>query len=194
MADDDHPEADQNEVETIDLDHAAFDAEVGGGASAAEGAAVEPTVEEQLAAEKDRVLRLQAELQNTLTRKARELADERKYAGQSLMKDILPVLDNVDRAIEAAEKAGGGESGGLVDGFKMVRQQLVTALGQHQCEPIDAAGQAFDPAFHEAILQQPSAEHDAGAVVMVTQTGYRLHDRVIRPAQVIVSSGAPEGA
>ncbi len=194
MADDDHLEDEQPEaetdVETIDESHPSFDAEVGD--AVADAPTAEPTTEEQLATEKDRVLRLQAELQNTLSRKSRELTEERKYAGLSLMKDMLPVLDNIDRAIEAAEKATGEQAGdatGLLDGFKLVRQQLVTALGQHQCEPIEAVGEPFDPALHEAILQQPSPDHAAGTVMMMTQTGYKLHDRVVRPAQVIVSSG-----
>ncbi|MEM9187001.1 MAG: nucleotide exchange factor GrpE [Planctomycetota bacterium] len=198
MADDDHPEDKPPKVETIDgetidADPPSFDAEVGDGPVETPA---EPTAEELLATEKDRVLRLQAELQNTLSRKSRELADERKYAGLALMKDILPVLDNIDRAIEAAEKVaaessadGAGDASGLLGGFKMVRQQLATVLSQHRCEAIAAAGEAFNPDLHEAILQQPSPDHPAGAVVMETQTGYKLHDRVVRPSQVIVSSG-----
>jgi molecular chaperone GrpE len=76
-------------------------------------------------------------------------------------------------------------------GFRLVRQQLETILKNHQCLPIDPLNQPFDPNFHQAILQQPSAEVPAGNVSMVTQTGYQLHDRVVRPAQVIVSSGPP---
>ncbi|MEM8865241.1 MAG: nucleotide exchange factor GrpE [Planctomycetota bacterium] len=176
-------------VESIDDEHPTLDVEVGD--EPVETGAMpnaEPTVEEQLASEQDRVLRLKAELQNTLTRKSRELQDERRYAGLSLMKDILPVLDNIDRAIEAAEKSG-DDATGLLDGFKMVRQQLVTTLKQHQCEPIEAEGEAFNPDLHEAILQQPSPDHEPGIVLMQTQTGYKLHDRVVRPSQVIVSSG-----
>jgi len=193
MAEKDHLHTDPLEeqpptadVETIDDDHPSLAEET------VEQETAEPTVEEQLAAEKDRVLRLQAELQNTLSRKSRELTDERKYAGLALMKDILPVLDNVDRAIEAAEGNAAGDSSGLLEGFKLVRQQLATTLTQHACEPIEALGEAFNPDLHEAILQQPSPDHEAGTVMMMTQTGYKLHDRVVRPAQVIVSSGEAE--
>jgi molecular chaperone GrpE len=91
--------------------------------------------------------------------------------------------------VEAAEKAG--EAQNLLEGFRLVRQQLHTILGQHQCEPIPAEGQPFDPNYHQAILQQPSADVPADHVIMVTQGGYKLHDRVVRPAQVIVSSGPP---
>ena len=105
-------------------------------------------------------------------------------------RDLLPVVDNIDRAIEAAEKAGEAEN--LLAGFRLVKQQLHTLLSRNQCEPIAAEGQVFDPNFHQAILQQPSADVPAGNVMMVTQPGYKMHDRVVRPAQVIVSSGPGE--
>jgi molecular chaperone GrpE len=142
-----------------------------------------------LAAANDRVLRLQAEMQNLRNRTSREIADERRYAALPVLRDLLPVIDNIDRAIEAAEKAG--EADNLLEGFRLVRQQLMTTLSRHQCEPIPAEGELFDPHFHEAILQQPSPDVPAGHVMMVTQPGYKLHERVVRPAQVIVSSGPP---
>jgi molecular chaperone GrpE len=146
-----------------------------------------PDVAAELAAANDRLLRLQAEMQNLRNRTSREIADERRYAALPFVRELLPVVDNIDRAIEAAEKAG--EADNLLEGFRLVRQQLETILAQHHCEPIEAAGQPFDPDFHAAILQQPSAEVPAGHVMMVTQQGFKLHDRVVRPAQVIVSSG-----
>lgn len=146
-----------------------------------------PDLMAELSAQKDRVLRLQAEMENLRQRQSRELADERRYGTLPLMRDILPVLDNIDRAIEAAEKSG--EGGSLLDGFQLVRQQLVTVLAQHGCIPLEALGEPFNPDFHAAILQQPSSEHPAGHVTHVTQTGYKLNDRVVRPAAVIVSSG-----
>ena len=142
-----------------------------------------------LAAANDRALRLQAEMQNLRNRTSREIADERRYAALPILRDLLPVVDNIDRAIEAAEKAGEAEN--LLEGFRLVRHQLMTTLTRHHCEPIPAEGQPFDPHFHEAILQQPSADVPAGNVMMETQSGYKLHDRVVRPAQVIVSSGPP---
>ena len=148
----------------------------------------------QLAAEladaNDRALRLQAEMQNLRQRTAREIADERRYATLPILRDLLPVLDNIDRAIDAAQKAGEAEN--LLEGFRLVRQQLATLLERNHCEPIEAEGQPFDPNFHAAILQQPSADVPAGTVTMVAQTGYKLHDRVVRPAQVIVSAGPPK--
>jgi molecular chaperone GrpE len=143
----------------------------------------------ELAASNDRALRLHAEMQNLRNRTSREIADERKYAALPILRDLLPVVDNIDRAIESAEKAG--EAGKLVEGFRLVRQQLATALSSNSCELIAADGQPFDPNVHQAILHQPSADVPAGTVTMVTQPGYKLHDRVVRPAQVIVSSGPP---
>ena len=145
----------------------------------------------ELAAANDRALRLQAEMQNLRNRTSREIADERRYAALPVLRDVLPVLDNIQRAIEAAEKAG--EADNLLAGFRLVRQQLETILTRHHAEPIAAEGEPFDPHFHEAILQQPSPDVPADHVMMVTQPGYKLHERVVRPAQVIVSSGVPTG-
>ena len=154
---------------------------------AADGA---PSAEDQLAAAEDRALRLQAELQNVLNRTRREVAEERKYGPLGVARDLLPAIDNIDRALEAAEKASGDGDADLLTGFRMVREQLIGVLGQHGCEAIATdGGVEFDPAFHEAILQQPSEDAPAGVILMATQTGYKLHDRVVRPAQVIVSSG-----
>jgi molecular chaperone GrpE len=105
------------------------------------------------------------------------------------MGDLLPVLDNVGRAIEAAEKHP--DAAGLLEGFKMVARQLADALARHNCTPIPALHEPFDPHRHQAILQQPSAEYPAGTVLAVAQPGYQLHDRVLRPTQVIVSADAP---
>jgi len=166
-------------------------------AAEAEAGDAPPSLERQLAEERDRSLRLQAELQNVLNRKSRELADMAKYASLPVVRDLLPAIDNIDRAIGAAEKtppAEGAPGAGLLEGFRLVRQQLATVLAQHHCEPIPTEGEAFDPDLHEAILQQPSPDHEAGQIVLTAQTGYKMHDRVVRPAQVIVSSGAPEGA
>ena len=155
--------------------------------------AAEPTAEEKLADAEDRLLRMQAELQNVLNRTRREVADERKYGALGVMRDLLPALDNIDRALEAASKAESGAE--LADGFRLVREQIVTILGQHGCEPIAAdPGVEFDPTFHEAILQQPSDDVPSGAITMAAQTGFKLHDRVLRAAQVIVSSGPAGGS
>jgi molecular chaperone GrpE len=137
----------------------------------------------------NRLMRLQAEMQNLRNRTSREIADERKYAALPVITDLLPVVDNIDRAIEAAEKAGEAEN--LLAGFRLVKQQLHTLLNRNHCELINPDGELFDPNYHQAILQQPSPDVPAGHVMLVAQPGYKLHDRVVRPAQVIVSSGPP---
>lgn len=141
---------------------------------------------------KDRELRLQAELENVRRRAARELHDERRYANLPLMRDLLPVLDNLDRAVDAAEKSHDGA--GLLEGVKIVARQLSEVLQRHHCVPIETLHQPFDPHRHEAILQQPSAEHPPGTVLLVTQGGFQLHDRVVRPSQVIIACEAPSDA
>jgi molecular chaperone GrpE len=144
---------------------------------------------EELAQAKDRALRIQAELENYRKRAARQIEEERRYANLPLIRDLLPVWDNMGRAIEAAEKTH--ETARLLEGFKMVSGQLESVLQQHQCTKIDALGEAFDPNVHEAISQQPCREHPANTVLGVVQTGFRLHDRVVRPSQVIVSVAVP---
>ncbi len=147
-------------------------------------------LETELAQSADRVLRMQAEMENLRNRTSREINDVRRYASMPLLRDLLPVVDNIERAIRAAENTNDAES--LIEGFRMVAGQLDSVLAQHNCTLIDALGQPFDPNLHEAISQQPSDEHPAGTVILVTQTGYQLHDRVVRPSQVIVSTEPPE--
>ena len=140
----------------------------------------------ELAAAKDRELRAHAELDNYRKRAARELDERLRYANIGLLRDLLPVLDNVDRAIEAGEK--NADANALLEGFKMVSQQLGEVLKRHHCTLIEALHAPFDPNLHHAVMQQPSEEHPANTVLMVTQSGYQLHDRVVRPSQVIVST------
>ena len=137
----------------------------------------------------DRALRSQAELENYRKRAAREMDEQRRYANLYLMRDLLPVLDNVQRALEAADNSGDA-AGGLVEGFKMVAEQLQAVLKQYNCEEIAALGEPFDPHLHEAVLQQPSEDYEPGTVMQVLQAGFQLHDRVVRPTQVIVSAGS----
>jgi molecular chaperone GrpE len=143
----------------------------------------------QVAEANDRALRARAELDNYRKRVQREIEDERRFAAQPLLGELLPVIDNVQRAITAAEKSP--EGAGLLEGFKMVARQLEDVLARHGCRRIEAAGRPFDPHLHQAIAQQPSGDVPPGTVLLVAQDGYQLHDRVIRPSHVIVSK-APE--
>jgi molecular chaperone GrpE len=140
---------------------------------------------------KDRVLRSQAELENYRKRAAREIEEHRRYAELPLIGDLLPVLDNLERAIAAAEKAQAEKPqdvAGLLEGVKMVVRQFEDILARHHCSRIPAMHQPFDPHLHQAISQQPTDEFPPGTVVLVAQPGFQLYDRVVRPSQVIVSS------
>jgi molecular chaperone GrpE len=138
-----------------------------------------------LEAAKDRVLRSQAELENYRKRAAREIEDNRRYADLALIRDLLPVLDNTERAIDAAEKSH--DVAVLLEGIKLVARQFEEILGQHHCQRIGALHLPFDPHLHHAISQQPSSEYPPNTVVLVAQPGFQLYDRVVRPSQVIVS-------
>ena len=142
-------------------------------------------LEQQLQEAEERVLRVQAELENFRKRARREYDDAQRYREMDLLRDLLPVLDTVLRAVEASEKTADVES--LKAGFRMTAQQIEKVLDAHGCKTIDTVGQAFDPAVHDAILQQAVPDAAPGTVVGVASRGYRLHDRVVRPAQVIVA-------
>jgi molecular chaperone GrpE len=141
----------------------------------------------ELADANDRVLRTQAELENFRRRTRRDMEEGAKYAKQELLLDLLPVVDNIERALESSQQ--NSDLASLLQGVTMVSQQLLSVLNKHNCPRIGAPGDSFDPEIHEAIAQQPSDEFPPGAVVLVARPGYKLYDRIIRPAQVIVSSG-----
>jgi molecular chaperone GrpE len=138
---------------------------------------------------KDRLLRSHAELDNFRKRLQRERDEERRYAVGPIVRDLLPVLDNLQRAVAAAERGGTIED--LRQGMSMVLQQSRELLAKHQVHPISAVGQPFDPNRHEALTQMPSADQPAMTVLQEVEGGYTLHDRVLRPTKVIVSSGPP---
>jgi molecular chaperone GrpE len=156
---------------------------------AVEEAGVE-SLRDQLQEAQERALRLSAELENYRKRSLRTLEEERRYAALPLMRDLLTVVDNLQRAIQAARD--NDSSAGLLEGVEMVAEQLIGILKQHHCAEITAEGEVFDPHLHEAIAQFPSEEVEPGRISQVTQTGYQLHDRVIRPSQVIVAAGKAE--
>lgn len=142
---------------------------------------------EELRQTEERLLRAQAELENYRKRAQRELDDVRRYREIDLLRDLLPVLDNVQRAIEAASRSADVET--LLSGFRMTAQQIEKVLADHGCKPIPTDGRAFDPTVHDAILEQPAPGTAPGTVVGTAIHGYTLHDRVVRPAQVIVAKG-----
>ena len=155
--------------------------------SAAPAAGDLDSLRAELAEANDRTLRTQAELENFRKRSRREYEEAQRYREIDLLRDLLPVLDNVLRAIEAADKTTDVES--LRSGFRMTAQQIEKVLGSHGCQTIETDGTAFDPTVHDAILQQDAPGVAPGTVVGTASRGYRLHDRVVRPAQVIVAKG-----
>ncbi len=133
----------------------------------------------------DRFLRQLAELDNFKKRMAREKTDAIRYANEGLARDLLPVLDNLERAIEHAR--GGGNGKPLVDGIEMVLKGFLEALSKHGVKQVSALGEPFDPAKHEAIAQVESVHHEPNTVVAEHHKGYYLLDRLLRPALVTVA-------
>ena len=115
------------------------------------------------------------------------MQDQLKYAPMKLMMELLEAVDNLERAIEAAETDPAGA--GLLDGVKMVASQITTVLEGHGCKQTQAVGAPFDANLHQAIQMQPSDEYEEGLVTLEARKGFQLHDRVIRPSQVFVSTG-----
>lgn len=133
----------------------------------------------------DALQRQAADLDNRRKRVERQAEESVKYALQDLALALLPVIDNFERALSHSEETP--EAQALHDGLKLVHDQLLTVLKKFHVEKIEARGQPFDPHHHEAIAQVESAEHAEGTVIDVQQDGYLLHDRLLRPASVIVS-------
>jgi molecular chaperone GrpE len=128
--------------------------------------------------------RTRADFENYQKRAQRDLEQERRYWHGQLALDLLPILDNFERAVAAAKQAG--ETGPLVQGVAMIQAQVLDALKRHGITRIEAQGQPFDPNLHQAVMQQP-AEQPPNTVLQVLEQGFMIHDRVLRPARVVVS-------
>ena len=140
---------------------------------------------------RERSLRLAAELENVRRRSARELDSARRYALERFAGEMLPVADSLELALASAEDAP--ES--VREGLQMTLRQLLDAFARHQIEGVSpSAGDAFDPELHEAMATQPSNEVKPDHILHVVQKGYRLHDRLLRPARVIVARAQEPGA
>jgi molecular chaperone GrpE len=135
----------------------------------------------------DRYLRAAADLENLRKRQRRENEDAKVDAKTKVLKEMLPVVDNLERAIEHATTQAGTNP--IVEGVQLVLRQFTTAFERLDVTPVDAAGQPFDPNLHEAISQQES-EQPPGTVVQVLQRGYRIGDRLLRPSLVVVAKPA----
>ena len=131
-----------------------------------------------------RVLRLTADFDNFRKRAQREKDEARQYANQGLLEQLLPVLDNFEMALTDAKDADPY----VQDGVQMILDQLLGVLKDSGVEPVDALGQPFDPNLHEALSQQETDEAEEGTVLQQVQRGYKLNDRLVRPARVVVAA------
>ena len=136
----------------------------------------------------DRYVRQVAELDNFKKRSLREREENARYANETLVRDLLPVIDNLERAI--AHAVGGGNGKPLVEGVDMVLKGFLDTLSKHGVQPVAAVGLTFDPAHHEALAQVESTEYSPNIVVEQHQKGYLMHERLLRPALVTVSKGS----
>lgn len=140
----------------------------------------------------DANLRVRADFDNFRRRAARQRLEIADHAKADLVRRLLPPLDNLERALEAAEEHGAQAA--WVDGLRMVYAQFLAALGDEGIAPIEALGQEFDPQWHEVVATMPNEVVPQGYITAEVSRGYRLGDIVIRASQVVTSSGAPSGA
>jgi molecular chaperone GrpE len=153
------------------------------------GAGDAPALQQEVAALQDRLLRLQADFENFRKRTLREREEAYLYGHQNLVKELLPTVDNLERAIEHA-RGEGADLEGLLQGVELVLRELQSVLARSGVAQIEAEGKPFDPALHEAMGAQPTADVPPNTVTQVFQKGYRLRDRMLRPARVMISSPA----
>ncbi len=135
----------------------------------------------------DRLVRTTADFDNYKKRAAREKQDAIKYANESLLEKLIPVLDTFDMAVAATQNGKNDTVQSLQAGISMVQQQLKAALASAGLEEIDASGKVFDPNLHEAVAQRESVEVPEGTVVQQLRKGYKLNGRLLRPASTVVS-------
>ncbi len=137
----------------------------------------------------DKFLRAKADYQNLQKRAAEEQRNAIRYANGDFARSLVQVLDDFERTIEAAEEAPEADS--IMSGVKLVHEKLLKLLSDHHVEPIEALGQPFDPHLHEALMQEPCETLPPDSVIREIERGYKLYDRVLRPARVVISK-APE--
>jgi molecular chaperone GrpE len=161
-----------------------------------DGFAVVEALNAENASLKDRVLRTLAEMENLRRRTEREVADAKTYGVSAFARDMLNVVDNLTRALESLpEDARAGAEGALkslIDGVELTARDLSTALGRHGVKKLEPEGEKFDPNFHQAMFEVPDETLPSGTVTQVVQSGWRIGDRVLRPAMVGVSKGGPK--
>lgn len=142
-----------------------------------------PEAQENIAELNERIVRLTADFDNFRKRAQRDKDEARQFANQGLLEKLLPVLDNFEMALTAVK----GADPSVRDGVQMILDQLLSVLKESGVEPVDALGQPFDPNLHEALSQEETTDAEEGTVVQQVQCGYKLNDRLVRPARVVVA-------
>jgi molecular chaperone GrpE len=138
---------------------------------------------------RDRFMRALADSENARKRADKDRREAENYGGSKLSRDLLPVYDNMKRALEAATEEQKAVSAALIEGVELTMRELVNVFGKHGIRPITpAVGDRFDPKEHEAMFEAPLPNTQAGSIIQVSTEGFMLHDRLLRPAQVGVSS------
>jgi molecular chaperone GrpE len=145
-------------------------------------------------AHQEQYLRTLADMENLRKRTQREKEELAKFANENILREVLPVIDNLERAVEHAEQAELSETGaGLLEGVQMTLTQFSQVLGRFGVIPVESLGQPFDPALHQAMGQFATEEYEANTVAQQMQKGYQLNDRLLRPAMVMIAK-PPEPA
>jgi len=155
-----------------------------------EGEAVVAQLREALAETQDRLLRLQAEFENFRKRALRERQEAAQYGSQNLFKDLVSVVDNLERAIAHARESGGGDLASFLQGVELVQRELLSIFEKNHVTEIEALGKPFDPSLHEAMAQVESGAVPPNTVIDVLQKGFQLRDRLVRASRVIVAKAA----
>jgi molecular chaperone GrpE len=134
-------------------------------------------------------LRARADLENARRRFDIQSAENKKFASEGTLKAFLPIIDDLDNAINHTENTADGKANALLDGIKLVQRKFLQVCENQGASSFYPLGEAFDPTLHEALTEMPSADYEAGKIAQVFQRGWKLHDRLLRPAKVIISKG-----
>ncbi|MFO7495371.1 MAG: nucleotide exchange factor GrpE [Desulfobacterales bacterium] len=140
----------------------------------------------------ERLLRVSAEFDNYKKRSAREIQDFRKYANETLLKELLPMVDNLELAIKSASEESNGQES-LVNGIDLTLKEILRVLNKFGVQAVEALNQPFDPVFHQAVVSEESDTHPKNTVIQELQKGYTLHDRLLRPSMVVVAKPKADG-
>lgn len=146
--------------------------------------------QQEISQGQDKLLRVSAEVENYKKRMNRQMDEFRKYANEALLKDLLSVVDNLERALTTSGKdIGEITPASFIEGVEMTLAEILKILSKYHVTPIEALGKPFDPVFHEAVMQEESDAEPENTVIKEFQKGYLIHDRLLRPSMVVVSKG-----